>query len=384
MGIAVLGFILVVLLDAALRYGLWGEFAFTLVATSVAVWALARVLPDTSIAFWQAPVWAALPLVGLPLAIVSRPLGIVVFVGVLLIAYFALWPWRSAPAWAQPIQWLAALAAVAAIVVFAFARVELGGAERVKPGVRGLAPQTWSWRSATGRSCSSTATSSSCRWMSRLRSRTTGWPSAASRSASSRAIPSSVRAISMQATSSSRSATRGSGRATRPGATLAYYYRVSSARSRVYVDYWWYYAWNPLPVAKRFLCGPGLRIPEVSCFEHPADWEGVTVVLARCGEFLDIDTACVPYRGESLHLVAVHYAQHRHVVARSWADLEQLWTKRALGDLRDGGGSGRSCSLRSTATRRTHSRADPVAASSGTTTVASHGGTTAPTAATTA
>lgn len=102
----------------------------------------------------------------------------------------------------------------------------------------------------------------------------------------------------------------------------AYYYHVVRRGERVYVDYWWFYARNPSPVAGEVFCGPGLRTPPFTCQEHAGDWEGVTVELAPCAEPSD---TCADLGGELLGPAAVRYAQHEHVVAHAWEELEERW-----------------------------------------------------------
>ncbi|MDQ3677761.1 MAG: hypothetical protein M3401_13345 [Actinomycetota bacterium] len=50
-------------------------------------------------------------------------------------------------------------------------------------------------------------------------------------------------------------------------------------RDLVYLDYWWYLPDNPTNAGEGGLCGAGLIIPEVTCFDHQSDWEGVTVAI---------------------------------------------------------------------------------------------------------
>jgi hypothetical protein len=108
----------------------------------------------------------------------------------------------------------------------------------------------------------------------------------------------------------------------RPGGPdSAYYYRVVSNQELVYVDYWWFYALNPSPLERRGFCAAGFRLPSISCFEHAADWEGVTVVLGQCQS----DRPCVKVGNRSYGPLKVHYAQHNHVVPYTWEDLELRW-----------------------------------------------------------
>jgi hypothetical protein len=115
----------------------------------------------------------------------------------------------------------------------------------------------------------------------------------------------------------------------------AYYYRVVREDESVYVDYWWFYSRNPSPVAGEVFCGPGLRTPPFTCQEHAGDWEGVTVVLDSCEA---VFRTCVDVGGELLEVEGVRYAQHEHVVEYAWlGELDEIWrnlprpTSAALG-----------------------------------------------------
>jgi lysophospholipase L1-like esterase len=79
----------------------------------------------------------------------------------------------------------------------------------------------------------------------------------------------------------------------------------------IYLDYWWYFPYNPARAGDGALCGAGFNIAGTTCFDHQSDWEGVTVVLD--GE----DPSGPP--------IAVHYAQHDHVSRYSWAALQEIW-----------------------------------------------------------
>jgi hypothetical protein len=107
------------------------------------------------------------------------------------------------------------------------------------------------------------------------------------------------------------------------GDESAYYYHVVSENERIFVDYWWFYSRNPSPVADKVFCGPGFRTPPYTCQEHAGDWEGLTVVLARCEEASE---TCVDVGGELLGPTAVRYAQHAHLLSYSWTrTLERVW-----------------------------------------------------------
>jgi hypothetical protein len=71
------------------------------------------------------------------------------------------------------------------------------------------------------------------------------------------------------------------------------------------IDYWWYLPDNPANTARGAMCGAGLVIPEITCFDHQSDWEGATVVV-----------------DEHQKPEAVHYAAHDHVIDVPWTTLQ--------------------------------------------------------------
>jgi hypothetical protein len=114
--------------------------------------------------------------------------------------------------------------------------------------------------------------------------------------------------------------------------TSAIYYRVTrpAEAGPVYVDYWWFYSLNPSPVADKVFCGPGFRWPPFTCQQHAGDWEGLTVVLARCAKG---ETGCEDVRGENLAPEEVRYGQHEFVVAYGWDEvLTPYWSSLDVPD----------------------------------------------------
>jgi hypothetical protein len=115
------------------------------------------------------------------------------------------------------------------------------------------------------------------------------------------------------------------------GRPSALYHHVVRADERtILVDYWWYFAQNPSPVRPKVLCGPMVRWLGPACGEHASDWEGITVVLARCDD--DGDDAprgCITTAGGPYRITAVHYAQHENTIKYSWAQLRKAWDTRA-------------------------------------------------------
>ena len=79
------------------------------------------------------------------------------------------------------------------------------------------------------------------------------------------------------------------------------------------IDYWWYLPDNPANTALGAMCGAGLVIPEITCFDHQSDWEGVTVVV-----------------DDNKNPVAVHFAAHSHVINVPWSTLQAATAGKAL------------------------------------------------------
>ena len=79
------------------------------------------------------------------------------------------------------------------------------------------------------------------------------------------------------------------------------------------IDYWWYLANNPAGTGQGAMCGAGFVIPEITCFDHQSDWEGVTVVV-----------------DENRKLQEVHFAGHKFNVRVPWPRLESAYKTPAL------------------------------------------------------
>lgn len=93
-----------------------------------------------------------------------------------------------------------------------------------------------------------------------------------------------------------------------------YYHVVAKPEDdRVYLDYWWYFAYNTTPIGQSVLCQTGFNATGLTCFDHISDWEGITVVLRKEGGDLAPEGAI--------------YAQHEFGVAYAWRDLQK---QRAL------------------------------------------------------
>lgn len=107
-----------------------------------------------------------------------------------------------------------------------------------------------------------------------------------------------------------------------PGSAIYYHVVDKDRPDRIYVDYWWYFTRNPSPVGAAVGCGPGARWVGITCHDHPSDWEGVTIVLGECpSEGPD----CVLSGRERYTPLAVRYAQHEHLVSYAWPTLTEIW-----------------------------------------------------------
>lgn len=336
--VLVFGLLALVVFDAVVRYGLWGEFASAMIGCSLGVWGLGRLLkkelqnryPFITPRWWQAPIWAAVPLVGGPFAALTWPWGTVVFLSILvgLLLVFSLVSWTPPPR-LHPVQWVAALLAVAAVTAFVATdtATDVGHAAAATPPVAGgmelamrYRPELYfdsqeryfpmnidvAMKDGRVEQCRYTLGRTPC----------TEVDDAAQ-------LDSKNDFLSIEGGSAGFRADTG-------GPTSAIYVHVSQDGPHIFLDYWVYYAQNPLPVAKHILCAPGLRAPELTCFEHPADWEGLTVVLSRCRGSESVNSPCHSSPAGEFRITGVHYAEHRNVQAFAWNTLLQRWVPRGL------------------------------------------------------
>jgi hypothetical protein len=349
--LALFGLVLLAFLDYAINQGLWGEFIFAFVVTCTTIAILGHTIPDT---WWsalhftppttlQAPFWAGFLLIAVPIAAVTRPAGIALALGTLLVAY-ALIPWLlsrlNSPLWTQPSARLALLITVSVMLGFAEWRTTHSEKHRVPAASRraltagdqdlasryrpvlffdsverfvplniGLAMTTPPPQDV--QTCTKTVGGEHC---DPVRSE-----SQIDQNADYLKFPSEE---------------LGPGDSTGGRKSAYYYHLVDDRPPRVYIDYWWFFAENPEPVAGTILCRAGFRAPEASCFQHHADWEGITVVLAPCNTTPSVASECISFDGRRLHIVQVNYAQHNGVKPRVWPDLVKQWsdTTRGFGE----------------------------------------------------
>jgi hypothetical protein len=108
------------------------------------------------------------------------------------------------------------------------------------------------------------------------------------------------------------------------------FHHVFRDGERVYIDYWWFFAHNPTPVLRGFVCGRALTRGWLGqgCAEHAADWEGITLVLKRGCSATAGARSCIRRHGATYEIHAVHYAQHEHVVVYPWKHLQHAWGQR--------------------------------------------------------
>jgi hypothetical protein len=332
-----------VTLNVLLRAGgLWGDLAFALVVTTGVLWGLTRVTRpllgrDKKFrAFPRAVAATAVGLVGLPVAVVTWPVGTVLLLLPLVAWGVVLLVRISGVRTLLPPLWVAALVGVGLVLLFVGLRPSLSSAERVPRAVppariddedadvaerfRPLLffdsgelryPLDIEDAIADGRidMCRAGVRGDDCE-----------------RLENAGELDDSFEYLEVSdAPPPRRGGDDGS----------AYYYHVVRDGENIYVDYWWFYSRNPSPVAGEVFCGPGLRTPPFTCQEHSGDWEGLTVVLASCETE---SRTCVDVGGELLEIAAVRYAQHEHVVDYTWVgELEGLWrglprpTSAALG-----------------------------------------------------
>jgi hypothetical protein len=121
----------------------------------------------------------------------------------------------------------------------------------------------------------------------------------------------------------------------------AIFHHVFREGTTVYVDYWWYFALNPAPVARSVLCGRALTRGWLGklCAEHPADWEGITLVLvpSQCSEAAAANS-CVAHDGKTYRITEAHYAQHEKIFVYPWERLQRRWRQEDTAEFAKGAG----------------------------------------------
>jgi hypothetical protein len=336
--VPMLGLICLAGIGAALKYGLWGEFVFAVIVMTVLLWILAHSLPRfweflhiEPPTWWQAPVLTAFVLVGLPLAIANRWWGVILFAAFAISSYWILYVLATRTGVRTTLVPVAcAGATVAAMVVtIAVAKGPARRDDRVSdkvrlisfPGANEMALRYRPVLRFDGRErfapldidaaikrkelfvCRNSIGGNKCDLVEEAGN-----------------IDDGLDYLELKDPEPPVDRQLG-------GRASAYYFHAtkSDEGDRVYLDYWWYFAENPNPRLRKIFCGPGLRAPGILCFEHPADWEGVTVVLAPCDVEAGNGSSCRKVENEMWHAIEVHYARHTGVANYGWKLLEKKW-----------------------------------------------------------
>jgi hypothetical protein len=345
-GVALFGlaFLALVILNMSLRaWGLWGDLGFALIVLTTILWILSRAArpllgrDKKYRAFPRALSATVTTLVGAPVAFVTWPVGLIALAP--LIFWLAQLLTRLRQGLGPPALWPAALAGVALLLIYVGIRSPLSKTDLVPRAVPAAELENVNAELANDFRPLLFLDAGEKRYpldiedaitdgrLSMCRSRVRG--DDCEELASAAEIDDSFDYFEIADAPPPR---RGG------DAGSAYYYHVERQGNTVYVDYWWFYARNPSPVAANVFCGPGLRLPPFTCQEHAGDWEGLTVVLGTCAKRTE---TCLEAGDELLEPVTVRYAQHEHVRPYAWLELEGRWadlprpTSAALGPVWD-------------------------------------------------
>ncbi|HSE80840.1 MAG TPA: hypothetical protein VLA87_03975 [Gaiellaceae bacterium] len=337
----VLSLLVLVLLGWLLRgAGLWGDLAFAVLVTTAIFWIARQAAAfflgeDAGRALPRAFATTVFVLIGIPVAYVTRPWGLV-----LLLAPVVLWALFQFAYWVRekrmgatpprfPVFWQAEVVGVALLAVVLFVAPSVGSADRV--------PQAVPVDGVEGGE-QDLAVAEAFRPLLFFDSGERRFPLDIQDAIADDRVQICRKAVGDDNCSVLESAElidmsqdyleleEAPGTPRGGNETSAIYYHVTRPEGgeQVYVDYWWFYSRNPSPVADKVFCGPGLRWPPFTCQEHAGDWEGLTAVLAPC---TDGDDGCETVGDESLAPEEIRYGQHEHVVAYDWDEtLVPFWS----------------------------------------------------------
>jgi hypothetical protein len=320
----------------SVRDRLWGELAFfglvialgITVLSPAAAYLSRRLLPESlriePVPVHEALVWGAIAVIAMPIAMMQRPEGFAILVAASFAVGFFVWLLTrnrpSAPAFA--ICWFALLGL---FVLAGYTSAFYGGPVRDQalpaveppvPDADGLArlhrPLLFFDQSERYQPLDIAD--------AELRGCRTGW------SAADCGDPiDPADSLGSYAYITVNGPERVAGRSIEADRSAIYYHAVQRGRN-VHLDYWWFFEHNPSSFAGNLLCGQALRWLGEACAEHPADWEGVTVVLAPC-EDATPGTECAAFQRTTYRIQEVHYAQHEKVVAYPWDVLREEWSR---------------------------------------------------------
>lgn len=337
----VLSLLVLVFLGWLLRgAGLWGDLAFAVLVTTAIFWITRQgaaffLGEDAGRALPRAFATTIFVLIGIPVAYVTRPWGLV-----LLLAPVAVWGACQFGYWLRekrsgatpprfPVFWQAEVVGVALLAVVLFVAPSVGAADRV--------PLAVPVEDAEG-GAQDLAVAEAFRPLLFFDSGERRFPLDIQDAIADDRVQICRKAVGDDNCSVLESAElidmsedyleleEAPGTPRGGNETSAIYYHVTRPEEgeRVYVDYWWFYSRNPSPVADKVFCGPGLRWPPFTCQEHAGDWEGLTAVLASC---TDGNDGCETVGDESLTPEQIRYGQHEHVVAYDWDEtLVPFWS----------------------------------------------------------
>jgi hypothetical protein len=311
--------------------GLWGDLLFALIVTTAVLWALnlatRRLLrrgPEYR-AFPRAMSATLLVLVGAPVAVATRPTGLVILLAPLAVWGLAVLLHRTMTIERNvPPFWIAGLVSVGLILIFVAVRPTLSRTEKVPRAVPAAQLEETNADLARQFRPLLFFDSGEQRYPLDIEQAISDGRIEMCRGGLRRDACEEVKQAAsiddsfdflevLDAPTVRRGGDSGS----------AYYYHVVRDGQAVYVDYWWFYSRNPSPVAGDVFCGPGFRTPPFTCQEHSGDWEGLTMVLGACPK---LSATCVDVGGERLRPTAVRYGEHESVVERAWSrELERIW-----------------------------------------------------------
>ena len=319
--------------------GLWGDLAFAIVVTTAIFWIARQAAAfflgeDAGRALPRAFATTIFVLVGIPVAYVTRPWGLVLLLAPVLVwavCQFVYWlrekDGKKSPRF--PVFWQAEVVGVALLAIVLFVAPSVGAADRV--------PQAVPVEDTEGGE-QDQALAEAFRPLLFFDSGERRYPLDVQDAIADDRVQMCRKAVGddncsivedarlIDANQDYLKLDEAPGTPRGGNETSAVYYHVTrpDGDERVYVDYWWFYSLNPSPVADKVFCGPGLRWPPYTCQQHAGDWEGLTVVLAPC-------TDCEPVGDESLAPEEVRYGQHEHVVAYDWNEtLVPYWSSLGI------------------------------------------------------
>jgi hypothetical protein len=96
------------------------------------------------------------------------------------------------------------------------------------------------------------------------------------------------------------------------------YVHIRRDGNRLFLGYWWFFISNVSPWRPELNCLPGFTFADATCFDHEADWEGITVEFSIEHPTVLPD----PYSLDNLTPEAAIYDFHGTSVRWEWADVE--------------------------------------------------------------